>query len=513
MKTKLSKKRRERLSLLKTMTSLLTLVILFTLPAFGQSTGTTIDVGDNSTAVGTGWTYASNVFTISNDANVTITGTTTTNRIVVNGTATITLNGVSVTVVSNPFVLNPGADVTLYLADGTVNTFYASGGAGGAGIQTTNATLIINGTGSLDVTGAQSCAGIGGISGGAGGTVTITGGTITANSQPVGLSTCGAPIGGGINAAGGDVTISGGTVRAIAPPQYVGVGGIGHGTNGSGGTITITGGSVFTLSGLQIQPTNGNGASVFRNTLTVGNPQVTKSPITAGSLDGVAMNLIPDAANGVYGINGVSTDESGKLYFYLPLNTDASANVLVTTGGDDYFWHYSRNTSTQTQTLLKEAPAGISGSTTMTLIEGYAATSTDSYTLTGNRLPTVTKTSGHASINWNNSTNKLEIAAGLTAGSYPVELKASNGVGADATLTFTLTVKEQPDFTISGDAGYTYSGGVLTITANGTYAIGLRSGVTTATDRIVVNSSVTANITLNGVSIDRSADNSGALSG
>ena len=128
------------------------LLPLFTLPAMAQiSSGANIVVSDNTTTAGTGWTFASNVFTINNGAFVTLTGSTSTNRIEVNGTATVTLNGVSVTDVFNPFVLNSGAIVTLHLADASVNTFTA---LTGAGIRTTGATLTILGTGSLSAQGA-----------------------------------------------------------------------------------------------------------------------------------------------------------------------------------------------------------------------------------------------------------------------------------------------------------------------------------------------------------------------
>ena len=63
------------------------------------------------------------------------------------------------------------------------------------------------------------------------------------------------------------------------------------------------------------------------------------------------------------------------------------------------------------------------------------------------------------------------------------------------------------DFTVIGDAaGYTYgASGVLTFTQDGSYTVEMAGGVTqTTTDRIVVNSGVTANITLSGVDIDRS---------
>ena len=76
----------------------------------------------------------------------------------------------------------------------------------------------------------------------------------------------------------------------------------------------------------------------------------------------------------------------------------------------------------------------------MTLQAGYAATSTEEYSITGTEPVTVTKTSGNPSITWNAAKKKLDIAAGLAAGIYTCVLTATNGITPDATLTFTLIV-------------------------------------------------------------------------
>ena len=94
---------------------------------------------------------------------------------------------------------------------------------------------------------------------------------------------------------------------------------------------------------------------------------------------------------------------------------------------------------TFTLTVEGEAPV-ITGPTEATLTQGYAATSTGVFTFTGNPTPTVEKTSGNAAITWNGTERKLEIAAGLPVGVYPVTLTASNGIQPDAAITFTLTV-------------------------------------------------------------------------
>ena len=88
----------------------------------------------------------------------------------------------------------------------------------------------------------------------------------------------------------------------------------------------------------------------------------------------------------------------------------------------------------------------IDGNTAMTLTEGYAATSTNAYEVTGTEPVTVTQDTTHGDkIVWNAETQKLEIAAGLAAGSYVVALTASNDVEPDAAITFTLTVEAVVD--------------------------------------------------------------------
>ena len=90
--------------------------------------------------------------------------------------------------------------------------------------------------GSLKATGGQFGAGIGGGDHGSGKNITITGGTVTADS-----SGWGAGIGGGQEGSGEDITITGGTVTATGGQFGAGIGGGGW---GSGQNITITGGTV-----------------------------------------------------------------------------------------------------------------------------------------------------------------------------------------------------------------------------------------------------------------------------
>ena len=121
--------------------------------------------------------------------------------------------------------------------------------------------------------------------------------------------------------------------------------------------------------------------------------------------------------------------EMGKTYTY---RVRAFAGLLVLART------YSAYSDEVTVTL--GGPLTITGPTIMMLTVGYAATSTGAYTITGSPAPTVTKASGNAAITWDNAAKKLNVAAGLAAGTYQVVLKASNGVNPDATLTFTLNV-------------------------------------------------------------------------
>ena len=126
---------------------------------------------------------------------------------------------------------------------------------------------------------------------------------------------------------------------------------------------------------------------------------------------------------------------------------------------------------------------GITGDVSMNVAYGYAATSSRTFTLTGNPLPAVTSDEDYGGrITWNGTTNKLDIAAGLGVGTYPVVLTAGNGVDPDASLTFTLTVEgEAPVITGPTEATLTQgyaatSTGVFTFTGNPTPTVEKTSG-------------------------------------
>ncbi|MEN1762218.1 S-layer homology domain-containing protein [Anoxynatronum sibiricum] len=182
-----------------------------------------------------------------------ITGTTTANRVVVDGVkANITLRDVDMHHTNEAvFELKSAADVTLALDGDNILV----SGVHRAGLQVSiGSKIIIRGTGFLSATGGDGGAGIGGGAYGAGGTVTIEGGTVTAT----GGGDCmmggdgGAGIGGGAyGEGGGTITIEGGTVTATGGGGSASGGGagIGGGVYGEGGTITIEGGTVTATGG------------------------------------------------------------------------------------------------------------------------------------------------------------------------------------------------------------------------------------------------------------------------
>lgn len=177
--------------------------------------------------------------------------------------ATLDLNGHALTMTGS-IIITPGSTFTITdTSDDGDGVLTAEAPATFAAIQTTDATLVIA-AGTVNATGGDRAAGIGGPNdssvgpeGRAGGTVTITGGSVVA----VG-GRGGAGIGAGNGGSdGGVVTISGGTVEATggvtgsSGGPYGGAG-IGGGdarglplTEGTGAVVQITGGTVTATGG------------------------------------------------------------------------------------------------------------------------------------------------------------------------------------------------------------------------------------------------------------------------
>jgi hypothetical protein len=189
---------------------------------------------------------------------VAVSGTTTNDRLVIAGSATVTLKDVSIIVTDKG--VNPGeppdeyGECPIKLEDGVNLDLVLSGenvlqaGYSSAAIQvpaTSSLTITaVDGNGSLEALGGALAAGIGSGAGGICGAITIKSGSITATGGE-----WGAGIGGGLRGGlAGPITITGGTVTAVS------AGGAGIGTGGNPapdnegkittGTINITGGDI-----------------------------------------------------------------------------------------------------------------------------------------------------------------------------------------------------------------------------------------------------------------------------
>ena len=174
-----------------------------------------------------------------------------------------------------------------------------------------------------------------------------------------------------------------------------------------------------------------------------GDPEPVKPALT-GPTELTLVENYAATATQAYTVSGTVTKTSGdekitwndatkKLEIAAGLAPGTYVVVLTAGNGDA-----EQDVSLQ---AARELPS-IDGEKSLALQVGYAAISTTAYEIKGTNV-TVTKTSGDEKITWNDSTKKLDIAAGLAAGTYDVVLTASNGNAAeDATLTFTFVVWE-----------------------------------------------------------------------
>ena len=173
-----------------------------------------------------------------------VTGTSTTSKLVIKGSsgtaAKVYLNDLHITVSSGAAV-SVSNNVDLYIEGSSV----LQSGVNCAGIQKEdNGQLTIDGSGSLEATGGESGAGIGGAFHMPGNNITINGGKIVAQSTTG--NGWGAGIGGGNEGNGNNITINGGDVTAIGGSEAAGIGG---GIHASASNITINGGTVTAKAG------------------------------------------------------------------------------------------------------------------------------------------------------------------------------------------------------------------------------------------------------------------------
>ena len=213
-----------------------------------QHTCTVLDA--NSTSWTAGWYIVKEGETVDIAERVTASGSV---HLVLQEGATLNANsGISVTA---------GNSLTVE-GDGTLNA-NASGvddAAGIGGYQGENGGTVIITGGTVSAMGGSGAAGIGGggmdwgsVSGADNGSVIISGGSVNATG-----GSGGAGIGSGDSGDGGSITISGGSVNATSGGFGAGIGG---GSGAAGGIITISGSATVTATGGQLGSGIGGGMS------------------------------------------------------------------------------------------------------------------------------------------------------------------------------------------------------------------------------------------------------------
>ncbi|MGN8752774.1 InlB B-repeat-containing protein [Blautia sp. HCP3S3_C4] len=275
----------------------------------GESNGLTVTQSNGGTDF---YVYdeATHTLTINDTGKekITISGTTTVDHIVVKGdnTVNIILDNVNIQQSSSwtsAFLIETGAIVNLTLKGKNV----LQSGISCAGLQVEGTLNITGGeNGSLQATGGAQGAGIGGGENKPGGTINITGGTVTATGGAYG-----AGIGGGSSGAGGIINITGGTVIAISlgSSVYIGGAGIGGGKSGAGGIINIKGGTV-TATGDNCGAGIGGGSSG-----AVGEINITGGEVTAtGGVQGAGIGGGKSGAGGTINIKGGTVTATGGAY-------------------------------------------------------------------------------------------------------------------------------------------------------------------------------------------------------
>ena len=458
----------------------------------------------------TDYTYTSGVLTFIKGGTYTITGTgtATTDKIAVSSAADVNLTldnvniDVSATTGTCAFKIASGAGNVTVDLKGT-NTLKSGENCAGLQKDTDNTKSLTikstTGTGSLNATGGNYGAAIGGGNSGNGSNITISGGVVIAISD-----TMGAGIGGGSYGNGSHITITGGTIVAVGLSGGAGIGG---GYEGTCSDIKITGGSVQVAAsnvGSYKGATIGNGRTSTANgtevTPTNGTSDVQLFKLT---LDGVRAETKVTAlsiADNTYGTDDIYTDTSGEIYVYLPAGAAGKA-VTASTATDDYKGSITASWTKLTKAVKAFSVTGGTVGTDYTYTSGVLTfTKGGTYTVTGTGTATadtivvstgdVNLTLDNVNIDVSSTTDACAFLIESTAGNVTVDLAGTNilksgencaGLQKDTDGTQSLTIKSttgtglldavggQSGAGIGGGNGcdgsnITISGGTVTVT-------------------------------------------------
>jgi hypothetical protein len=265
-----------------------TMTKTFTISSIGTIDLNNINTNNNA------YQYSNNTVTINKNGHYIITGSTTTDRVVVQSgvTATITLDNASITSSGHALAVDTGATVTLLLKKSNILQTIGDNYAGlhvpeGSTILINSAGIPGSENGMLAANAMRDGAAIGSGQNGSSGIITIDGGTVNAISKYGG-----AAIGSGQNSNSGIITINGGTVNAIS--EYGAA--IGSGENGSSGMITINGGTIYVNN-------NAGGAGIGSGS----NGSISTITINGGVIDANSDDGGAAIGGGIFGHSGSST--------------------------------------------------------------------------------------------------------------------------------------------------------------------------------------------------------------
>lgn len=311
----------------------------------------TVKFGNNSLIIyggekGVDYIVEENTITVLTSTHLTISGKTTTQKIVVNPgvVANITLENLEIDLsnseepvgafelyssfednvdgaVANIELVGINTLKSSYLYAGLqapqgtkltisgTGTLHAQGGDAGAGIGGGNmcgaGDITING-GNIDAKGGAYASGIGGGDRGAGGTIVINGGFIEAQGGVSGAGVGGGQYGNGEYQNNASITINGGTVNATGGDNGAGIGG---GYEGNGSNITIDGGEIVAVGGYGAAGIGGgaNFGSEYGDGGTI--------VISGGYVTATGSNEAADIGNGSGGDAGTfSTGTNGNAF-------------------------------------------------------------------------------------------------------------------------------------------------------------------------------------------------------
>jgi hypothetical protein len=258
----------------------------------------------------------------------------------------------------------------------------------------------------------------------------------------------------------------------------------------TGVTFVDNGNGTGTLAGTPATGTAGSYPITFTPSNGVGSPVVQNFTLTVGQAPTITSGNSTTFTVGTAGTFSVTTSgfpkpnltESGALPNGVTFTDNGNGmatlagTAAATTGGTYPITITASNgvgsNATQNFTLTVDEAPSITSSNSTNFSVGGAGTFT--VNATGFPNPSITESGALPSgVTFTPGTGSATLSgtpASGTSGTYPITFTASNGVGSNATQSFTLTVDTAPVFTSANTATFTVgvSGTTFTVTTTGT---------------------------------------------